>query len=175
MKLDNKYFPAFMVVVAVLTAITIVISSLQYQDTQRERFIQSIQESDSLLTVPLLLVNEDDSVSIDQFKGNDVVIVFWSSWSEKSDLLLQEIYTLSDQTDSLTVISALVLDATEDIQDAKFMEGFVHVDGASLYNELKVPGIPSYLLLDKKGNLKYAHVGYQENAGYSLLQTKIEE
>ncbi|MFY0684432.1 MAG: hypothetical protein JXR20_07760 [Balneola sp.] len=175
MKLDNKYFPAFMAVVAILTAITIVISSLKYKETQKERFIESIQESDSLLTQPLKLIDQGDSVSIDQFKGNDIVIVFWSSWSEKSDLLLQEMYTLSDQTDSLTVISALVLDATEDIQDAKFIDGFIHIDGASLYNELKVPGIPSYLLLDKKGNLKYAHVGYQENAGYSLLQTKIEE
>lgn len=175
MRLDTKYFPAFMAVVAVLTALAIVFSSLRYKETQKERFIEAIQESDSLLTKPLLLINESDSVSIDQYKGNDIVVVFWSSWSEKSDLLLQEIYTLQDQTDSLVVISALVLDATDDISNTKFLDGFVHVDGASLYNELKVPGIPSYVLLDKKGALKYAHVGYQENAGYSLLRSKLAE
>lgn len=175
MRLDNKYFPAFMAVVAVFTVIAIVVSSLQYKTTQKERFVESINESDSLLIRPLLLINEDDSVTINQFKGNNVVIVFWSSWSEKSDFLLQEIYTLADQTDSLEVIAALVLDATESIENAKFLESFIHVDGASLYNELKVPGIPSYVLLDKNGKLKYAHVGYQENAGYSLLRTKIEE
>lgn len=175
MKLDNKYFPAFMAIVAILTAITIIISSLRYKETQRERFVESIQESDSLLTEPLLLIDQDDSISINQFKGTDVVIIFWSSWSEKSDLLLQEIYTLADQTDSLTIISALVLDATDEIENTKFIDGFIQVDGASLYNELKVPGIPSYILLDKNGVLKYAHVGYQENAGFSLLRTKINE
>lgn len=120
MRLDTKYFPAFMAVVAVLTALAIVFSSLRYKETQKERFIEAIQKSDSLLTKPLLVINESDSVSIDQYKGNDIVVVFWSSWSEKSDLLLQEIYTLQDQTDSLMVISALVLDATDDISNTKF-------------------------------------------------------
>lgn len=175
MKLDNKFFPAFMAVVAVLTALAIVFSSLRYKETQKERFTEAIEKSDSFLSRSLLVINESDSVSINLFKGNDVVVVFWASWSEKSDLLLQEIYTLQDQTDSLVVISALVLDATDDISTTKFLDGFVHVDGASLYNELKVPGIPSYVLLDKEGALKYAHVGYQENAGFSLLRTKLQE
>ena len=175
MKLDNKYFPAFMAVVAALTVVAIVYSSLQHKVSQKERFEESIQESDSLLSRPLMLVNTDDSVSIGQFKGNDVVVVFWASWSDKSDLLLQEIYTLQNQTDSLEIISALVLDATDSIDDAKFLDGFVHVDGASFYNELKVPGIPSYVLFDKSGVFKYAHVGYQEGAGYEVLRTELNK
>lgn len=175
MKLDNKYFPAFMAVVAVLTVIVIVISSLRHKETQRERFVKSVQESDSLLTKSYVQINNSDSVTIREFTGNDIVIVFWASWSEKSDMLLQEISDLANETDSLTVISALVLDATDDIANTKFIEGFVHIDGASLFNALKVPGIPSYVLLDKQGNLKYAHVGYQENAGYELLRQKLNE
>lgn len=164
-----------MVAVAVLTAVAIVYSSFQYKVTQKERFVEAIQESGSLGSRSLLLINEDDSVSIDQFKGSDLIVVFWASWSDKSDLLLQEIYTLQDQTDSLEVIAALVLDATESIEDTKFIESFVHIDGASLYNELKVPGIPSYVVFDKKGAFKYAHVGYQESAGFNLLRIKLEE
>lgn len=164
-----------MAVVAVLTAVVIVISSLRHKETQRNRFTESVNESDSLLTKSYLKVNESDSVTIGDLVGEDIVIVFWASWSEKSDQLLQEIYTLSNEKDSLQVISALVLDATDDIANTKFLEGFVHIDGASLFNDLKVPGIPSYILLDKKGDLKYTHVGYQENAGYELLRQKINE
>ena len=69
----------------------------------------------------------------------------------------------------------MVLDATDDISKTKFLDGFVHIDGASLFNDLKVPGIPSYVLLDREGNLKYAHVGYQENAGYTLLRQKLNQ
>jgi len=175
MKLDNKYFPAFMAVVAALTVIVIIISSFRHKETQKIRFIESIQESDSLLTKSYLFINKEDSVTIGEFKGNDVVIVFWSSWSEKSDMLLKEIHDLAEEEDSLKIISALVLDATDDISKTKFLDGFVHIDGASLFNDLKVPGIPSYVLLDREGNLKYAHVGYQENAGYTLLRQKLNQ
>lgn len=164
-----------MAVVAIFTVAAIVYSSLQHKVSQKKQFEEFIQESDSLLSRSLLLVNEDDSVSINQFKGNDVVVVFWASWSDKSDLLLQEIYTLQDQTESLEVIAALVLDATDSIDDTKFLDGFVHVDGASLYNELKVPGIPSYVLFDKNGVFKYAHVGYQESAGYEVLRNHLKK
>jgi len=164
-----------MAVVAVLTAVVIVISSLRHKETQRDRFIESVNESDSLLTKSYLRINEADSVTIGEFSGNDVVVVFWASWSEKSDQLLQEIHDLANEESSLKVVSALVLDATDDISQTKFLDGFVHIDGASLFNDLKVPGIPSYILLDKNGNLKYAHVGYQENAGYELLRQKLNE
>jgi thioredoxin-related protein len=174
MKLDNKFFPAFMIVVAVLTVVAIVYSSFQHRVAQKERFEEAVQGSDSLQTRPLLVVNTQDTVSLDQFKGEDVVLVFWASWSDKSDLLLQEIFALQDQTNSLTVVAALVLDATESIENAQFIDGFIHVDGASLYNELKVPGIPSYVLFDKEGTFKYAHVGYQEGAGFSVLSQQLE-
>jgi len=164
-----------MIVVAVLTVFAIVYSSFSYKTTQKERFVEAITESDSLLSRSLLLINKQDSVSINQYLGNDIVIVFWSSWSDKSELLLNEIYTLKDQTDSLEVIAALVLDATDDIASTKFLEGFVHVDGASLFNDLKVVGIPSYILLDKAGRFKYAHVGYQIGAGYEVLRTQLKK
>ncbi len=175
MKLDNKWFPAFMVVVAVLTALAIVFSSLSHKEAQKERFIEAVSESDSLLIKPLRLLQETDSVSISEFKGNNMVLVFQASWSEKSSLLLDEILALKDETDSLKVISALVMDAEETIDFSKLNSAFIYVDGASLFNELKVPGIPSYVLFDREGNFKYAHVGYQENAGYGVLREKINE
>lgn len=76
MRLDTKYFPAFMAVVAVLTALAIVFSSLRYKETQKERFIEAIQESDSLLSKPLLVINESDSVSINEYTGNDIAVIF---------------------------------------------------------------------------------------------------
>ncbi len=175
MKLDNKWFPAFMAVVAILTAVAIVFSSLSYKETQKERFEEAILESDSLLTKPLRLLQEADSVSISEFRGNSVVVVFQASWSEKSAQLLDEMLALKDEIDSLTIISAQVLDAEESIDFSKLNPSFIYVDGASLFNDLKVPGIPSYVVFDNNNEFVYAHVGYQENAGYGLLKEKLNE
>lgn len=174
MKLDNKYFPAFMGVVALLMVISIVYSSLQYKETQKERFEEAIIESDSLLIKPLRLLDKSKLITLSELNGSDVVLVFWSSWSEKSDFMLQEIYTLQSELKNFKVVSALVLDAEESIEFENLNQNFIHVDGASFYNDLKVPGIPSYVVLNDKGEFLKAHVGYQENAGYSLLKNILD-
>lgn len=173
MKLDNKFFPAFMAVVAVLTALAIVYSSLSYTETQKTRFEEAIKEDQTLLTRSFSYVDKTDSLKISDFGGKDVVVVFWASWSEKSDLLFNELLVLKDETDSLEIIGALVLDATETIEEEMFYEQFKYIDGAKLYNDLKVPGIPSYIVFNKSGIVEYVHVGYQEGSGYSLLKEKL--
>ncbi|WP_018126192.1 TlpA family protein disulfide reductase [Balneola vulgaris] len=175
MKLDNKHFPLFMVVIAIIAALSIIYSSINYKGTQAERFKEGIAESDSLLTKELQYVFEDDSLSVQQFKGNNVVLLFWATWSEKSQFMIDEIYTLADQTDSLVVLAAIVKDARETIDESSLRDGLYYVDGADLFNDLKVPGIPSYILFDPTGKVKYVHIGYQENAGYGLLRDKINE
>ncbi len=175
MKIDNKYFPAFMAVMALASALIIVYSSFSYKKTEKTRFTKSIVENDSLVNHSLRYVLEDDSVSVGDFEGEHVVLVFFSSWSEKSNFLLQEIHTLADEEGSIKVIAALVKDATDTINFEELPERFLYVDGASLYNDLKVPGIPTYVLFDKQGKYVYSHVGYQEGAGYSLLRDHLND
>lgn len=163
-----------MVVVAVLTAIAIVFSSLQHKETQEKRFVKAIAESDSLLIKPLRLLDRSGDIQLADFKGSDLVVVFWATWSEKSNMLLDEITLLKDEHDNFNVVSAVVLDAEETINMGSLNKRFIHVDGASFYNDLKVPGIPSYIVIDENGNVLNAHVGYQENAGYSVLKSTLD-
>ncbi len=175
MKLDKKYFPHFMAVMAVLSAMIIVYSSLRYQETRNERYFRSIAENDSLTTQEFRLLTSEGGVTIADYTGEHVVLVFWASWSDMSTLMLDELYTLYDQRNDLKVIAALVKDATETVDFETLQDGLIYVDGADMYNQLKVPGIPSYVLFGPDGTYKYAHVGYQEGAGYTLLEEKMNE
>lgn len=173
MRIDNKYFPAFMAVMALISALIIVYASLSYKDTEQNRFINSISNNDTLTVKKLRYVHKNDSVSVSEFKGKNVVLLFFSSWSEKSNFMIEEINTLIDQNSDIHVIGALVKDATDNIDFDALPSDFTYVDGVSLYNDLKVPGVPSYVVFDKSGKYVYAHVGYQEGAGYSLLKQYI--
>lgn len=164
-----------MVVMAVLSAIIIVYSSLRYQETRNERYFQSIAENDSLVTQEFRLLTQEGITRIEDYTGDYLVLVFWSSWSNMSTLMLDELFTLQDQRNNLKVIAALVKDATETVDFETLHEGLIYVDGADMYNQLKVPGVPSYVLFGPDGTYKYAHVGYQEGAGYTLLQEKMNE
>lgn len=173
MKLDNKYFPVFMLGVAIFALIIIVWSSLNHRQKAYDRFVESASTNDSLLTQTLSVVESDDELSLNTFSGKKVIVVFWSSWSDKSKLMLEELSAFKDQTTNLEIVASVVKDATDSFELADFPPNLVYVDGASLFNQLKVPGIPSYIILNENGDYLYAHVGYQQGAGYRIVEEQI--
>lgn len=175
MKLDKKYFPHFMVAMAILSALIIVYSSLRFQKKQQAWFRDSIAENDTLTTQSFRLIQEaDSSLSISDFEDKNVVLVFWTSWSEKSILMLNEIYTIKEERGDIVVLAALVKDAIDAI-DFDILPELVYIDGASVFNDLKVPGVPSYILFNEEGEYVYAHVGYQDGSGYKIVDSKLNE
>ena len=168
MKLDQKYFGPFMAVMALITMIFIVISTFNYKDKQEENFRKFTAEYVPLLSEPHVLVTESDSVSFDSFAGQKVIILFWASWSEKSAEMMKELDSFSAK-DGYEVIGATVKDAEETAALVLPKHDFVFIDGAKLFNDLKVPGIPSYVLLDEEGNIIDVSVGYREGVADRIL------
>lgn len=174
MRLDQKFFVPFMLVVAVITMIVIVISSFSHNEKLNELFYESLAESDSLEFKPLKIFGREDTVSIQQFQGNTVVVAFWASWSERAINMLKEIEKVqTESADSLIVLAALVKDAEESLQGEKQFQDFMYVDGTQLFNDLKVPGYPSYLLFNKKSEFVNAQIGYRKGEVYDSLMVYL--
>lgn len=169
MKLDQKYFIPFMLVVAIATMFVIVYSSFSFQQQQRERFTEFTLGYDSLLTKNHPYINQPDSVRLEDFSGSPILLVFWATWSEKSANLLDEIDLLSKDIPDLKIVAALVKDVTEGAEEATLNHDFIYIDGTILFNEIRVPGIPSYVLLDERGTLISTHIGYKEGAVKELF------
>jgi hypothetical protein len=171
MRLKQEQFIPFMIGVAILTMVIIVFSSFNFTNKQHRQFRENISESDSLTIMPLRKVGEEDRVRVADFKGNKTVLVFWASWSDKSTSMLDEIQTLKEVNDSLIVIAAMVKDAEESVGGERNYPQFIYTDGIHLYNYLKVPGFPSYILFDENSNVLTARIGYEKGIGYDSLQT----
>ncbi|MEQ9310222.1 MAG: hypothetical protein RLN90_12275 [Balneolaceae bacterium] len=169
MKLDQKYFIPFMVIVAIFTMIFIVLTSFNFKQQQQERFTEFTLGYDSLLTKKHPFIHQEDSIRLGDLSGSPVLLVFWSTWSEKSAALFDEIHVISKDIPDLKIVAALVKDVTESIEETNLSQDFIYIDGTILFNELRVPGIPSYVLLDEKGNLISTHVGYKEGAVNELF------
>lgn len=171
MRLKQEQFIPFMIGVAILTMVIIVFSSFNFTNKQHRQFKENVTESDSLVIMPMRLVGKEDKVQITDFKGEKTVLVFWASWSEKSTSMLDEIQVLKTANDSLTVIAAMVKDAEESIGGERKYPQFIYTDGIHLYNYLKVPGFPSYILFDEDSKVLATQVGYEKGIGYDSLQT----
>jgi hypothetical protein len=162
MKLEQKYFVPFMIVVALITMVVIVLSSFNFKAQQEEDFRKYTASYDSLLTLPIPYLTNTDSLRLEALKGDPSIVVFWASWSDRSAAMLTELQQLKDTYPDLNVAAALVMDATGTAVPGLPDNEFHYIDGTRLFNELRVPGIPSYILLDSNGNPIDTKVGYRE-------------
>lgn len=169
MKLDQKYFVPFILVCAAFTMLFIVISSFNFTERRQERFTEYTQQYNELLTKSHPFITKNDSLMLGELTGNQTIVLFWASWSEKSAEIMHELDQVKLQRQDLNIIAALVKDATESIIDSTLTHNFEYIDGTILFNELRAPGIPSFILLDKNGELISTHVGYKEGEVKALL------
>lgn len=174
MRLEQKQFVPFMIAVAVITMLVIVYSSFNFQQKQQSRFKENIATSDSLLTIPFRIIGKEDSTTISAQKGHQTLFIFWASWSDKSRSMMDEIQLYTIENDSLVVLAGLVKDAEESLPEVQQYPEFLYVDGAHLFNHLKVPGFPSYILFDEIGNVLTSQIGYEKGVGYDSLKIHLE-
>ncbi|MDZ7806694.1 MAG: hypothetical protein U5K71_06230 [Gracilimonas sp.] len=175
MRLKQEQFVPFMITVGVITLVIIIYSSFHFNNKRQERFRENLVESDSLTLKYMRMIGEADSVRISDLKGKKSVMVFWASWSEKSELMLGEIEKAQFESDSLQVIAALVKDAVESLPDEKTYSTFIYTDGTELFNDLKVPGYPSYIVFNENSEVINSQVGYQKGVGYDSLKVYLND
>lgn len=160
MRLDQKYFVPFLLICAALTAIVIVIGSLNYVSNQKETFREKIEETD-LSEWKLYHYESGDSISVSQFQGSPIIIHFWSTWSDLSMELNSVMGDLKNEYPGLIVVAAAARDAPEMVE--QHIGGthfdFSYLDGTPLYQELMVPGLPSQLFVNRDGNIVDQNVG----------------
>lgn len=160
MRLDQKYFVPFLLICAALTAIVIVIGSLNYVSNQKETFREKIEETD-LSEWKLYHYESGDSISVSQFQGSPIIIHFWSTWSDLSMELNSVMGDLKNEYPGLIVVAAAARDAPEMVEQhiAGTHFDFSYLDGTPLYQELMVPGLPSQLFVNRDGNIVDQNVG----------------
>lgn len=174
MRLKQKQFIPFMIGIGLISMIAIVFSSFRFQSQQQADFRENVATADSLSTYAMRMIEGNDSTSVSQQIGREVLVVFWASWSDKSHAMLDEIQNYSMQNDSLVVLAAVVKDAEESLPEVPEYPGFIYVDGIGLFNYLKVPGYPSYILFGKQGEVLRSQVGYEKGVGFDSLKVVLE-
>ena len=170
MRLKQEQFVPFIIVVSILTMVIIVYSSFRFNERKHRMFAENVAESDSLAVMNMRIVGEGDSLSVADLKGDKSLLIFWASWSDKSHSMMDEIQRFQTEHDSLKVIAALVKDAEESLAENKAYPNFIYTDGIKLFNYLKVPGFPSYILFDENSRVLKSNVGYEKGIGYDSLK-----
>ncbi len=154
MRLDPKYFNLFLGVCAIVTIVVIFLSTILYVSNQQETFREKIENAE-LSEWKMFHYASGDSITTDQFKGSSVIIHFWSTWSDMSMEINEELHQLEQNRDDIVVIAAAARDGDELVKEymSSVPYNFVFVNGTPLYQEMMVPGLPSQLYVDRDGEI----------------------
>lgn len=167
-KLEQKYFIPFIATIAVVVLGLIIYVTFSYRAQRVDYFKEEIAERDSLayVALPRFTDSTEDSVMIADFAGSYVILNFWASWSE----LAERMHTRLDEVrledgNQLVIVAAAVKDGDSKIEayikDHPFE--FVYVEGTELYNDLKIPGVPSNIIFNPQGKVADLQIGYDDS------------
>lgn len=166
-----------MIVVAVVTAIIIVYATFSYRQNRVEVFRKQMAEADSLDRVGFYSYSGPDSLRLGRFAGKYVLLDFWAVWSDPSLESHKRLAGFGTAfRDTLRVIAASVRQDSGTVHAYRRSHDypFSYVDGTSFYNRMKIPGVPSQVLIDPQGRVIGAFVGYTDSTRYDSLRTLMQ-
>lgn len=172
MRLDTKYFNRFILICGAIGFIAITFFTLRHSFNRISDYEKRLSQTD-FNDLKFKTFADGDSLSLQQFRGNPVLIHFWSTWSprslEVSNFLERNLHHYPD----LIVLAASVRDdstlASTHIYESNY--SFYHVVGTEFYQSILVPGMPSQIMLFETGEL----AGYQVGGDTLSLEFTLNE
>ena len=123
-----------------------------------------------LITLPNILQAEDSlktlNTHIQQNKGKVIYIDFWASWCTPCKQSFPWMNTMQKSHQNLEIISINV--DSEKSYAAEFLDStpanftVIYDPNGKVAKEYKLKGMPSSYIINKKGELVSAHIGFNE-------------
>jgi thiol-disulfide isomerase/thioredoxin len=115
-----------------------------------------------------------NKITVDTFKGKVLLLDFWATWCRpciQSFPSLQKVYLAhkNDPQFAMLAINTGYENSFNDMVQFSIQKKDTYTfpyayDEKSIYSKFYAKdGIPSYALIDKKGNLRFMHLGYDEH------------
>lgn len=176
MRIDPKYFNTFLVIIAVIAAILIALFTYSNRTVERSDFRQRMFSQDSLQTIWFAKVQEDDSLRVQDFEGQLVVLDFWSDWSHVSRKSHRQLTIIQNQyPEKLQVIAAAVNMKKKNVMSyiEKHQFPFTFVAGSQQFSDFNMPGLPAQMIYNREGDLAHVFLGYPDDTQYDSLKALL--
>jgi thiol-disulfide isomerase/thioredoxin len=126
----------------------------------------------------LRTIDNRASLTLSEFRGRIVIVDFWASWCGPCKRSLPQLSLLSSQYKDVTVLAVNIDDDRRNGVD--FLRRS-RIQLIALYDEKKsvvaaydVSAMPSAFVVDRKGVVRFVHVGYSD-VDIQELKRQIEE
>jgi thiol-disulfide isomerase/thioredoxin len=177
-RIDPKYFNRFILIAALIGAGLIAFFTLWNKESRERVFRHRLEENtDTLRSIYLQEVMGTDSVRVQQFKQQWVMLDFWASWASPSRQSHQVLSRLKKKyPQKLEIISVASQEPINDVEKyiQKHQYDFLFVKGLDLYKYLNPPGIPTQIIFEPGGRVEDVVIGYHDSTHYDQLRNELK-
>ena len=159
-----------MVIVGVVAVITIAVTSYLYLGKQEQRFLDRLD--DTSFQEFVFKNTEGDTVQI--HPEETTVLLFWATWSDRSLDALYDLYRWHEENPGYAVIAAYVKDAPEFARehDREGRDRYRLLDGTPVYQDLRIPGVPTTIIVDEQGMVTGTEIGTSNHPIWQTLPSE---
>lgn len=180
MPLQSRHVKPLAMGTVVFLLVLIVVGTFYFVERQQSRFVDEIGDGAGMQEQRFATLDGADSLSASDFDGHMVVLHFWATWSERSQLSLERFADLAERHSSrMTIMAASVKDVEEYIDTYLEEQGLpdevVHVEGTEVYQDMQIPGIPTYVIFDRNGELWHISVGFAGDELFEELEEHLRD
>ncbi len=155
------------------------IRTLIENDYKKAAFAEEQNKVAPLFTLKTL---DGKEVSLESLKGKVVIVDFWATWCPpcRAEMPVLEQFYKSNKYKNIAMI-AVSTDSSKTIGNvpdfiSKNNITFTVLYGApEIQRAYEVNGIPSLFIIDKKGNIRFHHVGYDADNLWVFLKYQVEK
>ncbi len=171
MRLDPKYFNIFIGSLGIFAIVLIGYFTISYFMGQQVEFKERIGDGEEVRQTEFDVFYTGEVVTIEDYQGRPVVLDFWATWSGRSQQAHKVLSEFKRQYPDLVVLSALVKDDETSLQmyEEDYDYDFTYVKGTDVYQDFLVPGVPTYVIFDRQGEVLDVVVGFRDDETFNRL------
>lgn len=178
MRLEQKYFIPFLLIVAALCVVAIIYFNLRFMGNQPERLAERMGDGTELLETEFDIFFSDETLIPLHLADQPIVALFWASWSARSTRARDALMRKIEQMEEAPVVLILAVKDDESyIQDyfPEPIQSMYILNGTEYYQDQRIPGLPSLVVFRPGGIIWGMRFGFTSDADYDfILQLPLE-
>lgn len=134
-------------------------------EPRQERLADRVEptEATPLPAVDLAGFHDDEPVALDGYRGHPLVLNFWGTWCRPCVEEMPELQAVAQATDELAVLGVNVEDQHDEavalVASLDITYDLAIDEDSRLFGEVEAFGMPTTLLVDPDGVIRYRHTG----------------
>jgi thiol-disulfide isomerase/thioredoxin len=123
-------------------------------------------------------IKNGEDISLQDYRGKTVILDFWATWCAPCKESLPELERLARENQSLSVLTVNIDDKRDNA--IRFLNKYdlqltaVFDKNKDVVGMYEIPAMPSAIIIDKEGYIRYLHLGYNKNH-FEEIQKEVRE